>query len=118
MSDPIEALGAPASEFCEPFVQGMRARMAVSFHKYGLVADATATDKIASLRKRLEKYEETGNTEWLMDAANFAMMEFMQPGREDAHFRATDSDESPGRVVPHFISGAPVERSDHNLDTR
>jgi hypothetical protein len=100
MPEPIEAYGAPASEFCEPFADGMRRRMAVSFHKYGRVADAAGKmDAVASLKTRLAKYEEDGNIEWLMDVANFAMIEYMQPQHPDAHYRATDSDESPGRTV-------------------
>lgn len=89
-------LAAPAAEFSPQFVQAMANRMAVSYHKYGAVADAHATcDHVASLEGRLAKYAETGNTEWLVDVANFAMMEYMKNPDE---FRATDSDESPGRV--------------------
>jgi hypothetical protein len=33
-----------------------------------------------------------------MDAANFAMIEFMRPRREGARFEPTDSAGSPGRV--------------------
>jgi hypothetical protein len=75
-------------------------RMGVSYCKYGPVADAYPhrVDALASLRKRLEKYEADGNTEWLMDVANFAMIEFMHPRHPRAHFKATDSAESPGRV--------------------
>ena len=93
-------LAAPPSEFSPEFVQGMANRMAVSFHKYGLVADGFPTniDAIASLHQRLDKYAETGNTEWLMDVANFAMIEFMHPRHEGAYFAGTDSDQSPGRV--------------------
>src|SRR5262245_34142947 len=89
----------PATEYSEQFLQGMVDRMAVSFAKYGAVSDAypARVDAVASLRKRLERYEQTGNTEWLMDVANFAMIEFMHPRHADAHFRATDSKESPGR---------------------
>jgi adenylate kinase family enzyme len=84
----------------------MADRMAVSWCKYGLVADAypTRADAIASLHKRLEKYAETGNTEWLMDVANFAMIEFMRPRHSQAHFRGTDSHESPGRVFEGLVS--------------
>lgn len=90
----------PASEFSEKFVQGMANRMMVSYCKYGAVAEAypARVDAIASLKKRLDKYAETGNTEWLMDVANFAMIEFMHPRHDSAHFVATDSDKSPGRV--------------------
>ena len=93
--------GVPDSEFSIRFVQGMADRMAVSFHKYGLVADAypSKVDAIASLKKRLELYEGTGNAEWLMDASNFAMIEFMCPRHPSAHFRSTSSDESPGRKI-------------------
>ena len=93
-------LAAPASEFSEPFIVGMANRMAVSFHKYGAVAAAypLRVDAVACLKQRLATYEETGNTEFLMDAANFAMIEFMHPAHPDAVFVATDSDASPGRV--------------------
>ena len=91
--------GIPTSEFSEDFVQGMADRMAVSFHKYGRVADAFPhkLDALDSIRRRIQKYEETGNTEWLVDAANFAMIEFMHPSVSGAHFRATDSKEAPPR---------------------
>jgi hypothetical protein len=97
--------GIPSSEFSERFVQGMANRMAVSYCKYGAVADAYPhkVNALASLRARLQKYEETGNTEFLMDAANFAMIEFMHPAHEAAHFTPTDSEASPGRV---WASGA------------
>jgi hypothetical protein len=93
-------LAAPATEFSAQFVQGMANRMAVSFHKYGPVADGFPDniDAVASLHARLTKYAETGNTEWLMDVANFAMIEFMHPRHAGAHFAGTDSDQSPGRV--------------------
>lgn len=89
--------GVPQSEFNQDFVQGMANRMSVSFFKYGYVADAKGKiDEVASLEKRLQKYKETGNTEWLMDIANFAMIIFMHKGAEA--FRATDSHESPGLI--------------------
>lgn len=72
--------------------------MAVSFYKYGPVARnyPTPIHAIDSLRTRLSKYEEDGNTEWLMDVANFAMIEYMRPAHNEAHFRSTQSQESPG----------------------
>lgn len=89
------------SEFDETFVQAMRDRMQISYHKYGAVKDAVPhkVNAIESLHHRLEKYMETGNTEWLVDASNFAMIEFMYPSHPNAHFRATDSNESPGRAA-------------------
>jgi hypothetical protein len=40
----------------------------------------------------------SGNTEYLIDAANFAMIEFIHPRVEGAFFEATDASGSPGRV--------------------
>lgn len=88
-------LVAPLSEFSSEFAQAMANRMAVSFHKYGPAADAGDVDCLYSANLRIAKYLDTGNTEWLVDAANFLMMEFM---RHPGAFRATDSDESPGRA--------------------
>lgn len=88
-----------ATEFSEPFVQGMKDRMAVSFYKYGPLAAAYPhkVSAVASLQDRLRKYAETKNTEYLIDAANFAMIEFMHPSIEGAFFAGTDDDGSPGR---------------------
>jgi hypothetical protein len=47
-------------------------------------------------KRRIRKYEQTGNTEWLMDAGNFLMFEFMYPRNSKAHFKATSHEESPG----------------------
>jgi|SRR5467141_1805875 len=91
-------VSSPISEVSVQFLQGMMDRMAFSFHKYGAVAKnyPTPFHAIDNLRQRLSKYDADGNTEWLMDVANFAMIEFMRPSHESAHFRPTDSDESPG----------------------
>lgn len=102
------------SEVSREFLQGMADRMAVSFHKYGPIVQAypADVDAIRSLQQRLEKYAETGNTEFLMDVANFAMIEFMLPRHPAAHYRPTDSNESPGRMR----TDGRWAGSAHNLD--
>ncbi len=89
----------PETEWSKDFIQGMIDRMAVSYHKYGPVSIAypERVNAIASLKRRLDKYAKDGNTEWLMDVANFAMIEFMRPAHPESHFTPTDSKESPGR---------------------
>lgn len=89
------------TQYSEHFLKGMIARMEMSYFKYGDVADAYPhkIDALASLEQRLKKYQDTGNTEFLIDAANFCMIEFMFPRREGAFFESTDSDQSPGRVT-------------------
>lgn len=89
----------PSSEFSEEFLLGMVDRMAMSYYKYGPVANGfpKQVDAIGTLKDKLKAYENTGNTEWLMDVANYAMIEFMHPRHPKAHFRPTDSRESNGR---------------------
>lgn len=91
--------GIPGTEFSQRFVQGMADRMAVSYCKYGAAADAYPhrVSAINSLLARVQKYQDTGNTEWLMDVANFAMVEFMYPS-DGSCYTPTDSAASPGRV--------------------
>lgn len=82
------------------FLQGMANRMAFGFHNYGHAR--RTLDRPNNLRNveiRVGKYQETGNVEFLMDASNFLMMEFMVPSHPQAHFRPTEHHESPGAVV-------------------
>ena len=74
-------------------------RMAVSFFKYGPIAHGfpEKVDAIATLRLCLDTYAKDGNTEHLIDAANYAMIEFLRPRHPTAHFKATDSGGSVGR---------------------
>lgn len=97
----IKLDNCPESEYSVPFLQGMINRMGVSYHKYGKVADnaSNRTDSLKSMQLRLQKYKETGNTEFLIDAANFLMVEFMVPSVDNAYFKPTDSNESPGLVA-------------------
>lgn len=90
---------APDSEFSTGFLTGMLHRMSLSFFKYGPVKDAfpQKVDAIATLRMFLDRYERDGNTERMMDVANYAMIEFMHPRHPNAHFTPTDTRESPGR---------------------
>lgn len=88
-------------EYSERFDELRRNRVEVSFYKYGPAKKnfkSGNVNAIKTLEKCLEKYQETGNTEYLCDAANYAMFEFMFPQHPKAHFRATDSSESAGIV--------------------
>lgn len=89
------------TEFSKPFVQHMQNAMVVSYYKYGPLVEAYPhkVDAVGSLTERLRKYAETGNTEYLVDVANFAMIEFMHPRHPSAFFEGTDDSGSPGRRV-------------------
>ena len=106
-----------ATEFSDAFVQGMKDRMVVSFYKYGPLADAHPhkVNALTSLADRLRKYAETKNTEFLIDAANFAMIEFMHPSIEGAFFAGTDDDQSPGRRT--VKTGAADKRDNATIGT-
>jgi hypothetical protein len=82
------------------FLQGMLDRMAFGYHNYGHMRRWQArSNSLENIRIRLAKYEESRNTEFLMDAANFCMMEFCVPNLTGASFKATTKDESPGAIV-------------------
>ena len=44
----------------------------------------------------IEKYKKTKNTEYLLDAMNYLMFEYMYPQEDGAFFKATDDGESAG----------------------
>lgn len=88
-------------DYSDRFDQLRRNRVELSHEKYGSVRKNYRQgniDALASMQKCLEKYRQTGNTEYLCDAANYLMFEFMFPQHPNAHFRATDSGESAGIV--------------------
>lgn len=126
----INAEGIPETEYAPRFLQSMVNAMGVSFYKYGAVAGAypSLVNALDSLQKRVEKYLATGNTEYLIDVANFAMIEFMHPSLEGAHYQPTDADGSPGRVSRtrgdttqddnNVIGMSRTEKARHNYEKR
>ena len=49
--------------------------------------------RIGSIVKRLMSYQETGNTELLVDVANLCLCEFVEGKHPNKHFRAVDDGE-------------------------
>ncbi len=90
-----------SKEYSEAFDNLRKNRVKTSFYKYSSAAENFGNgyvQAIPTLERCLEKYKETGNTEYLCDLANYAMFEFMYPQHSKAHFRATESEESAGIV--------------------
>lgn len=83
------------TEYSEKFDDIRKKMMIMSYYKYGPLKDNydkfKCMDAIGNMKKRIEKYIETGNTEFLADVANFAMIEFMHPSIEGAKYTPTDS---------------------------
>ena len=89
------------TEYSDELDRLRRNRVAVSFYKYGparINFGEKLVDAIGCAEKCVNKYKETGNTEYLCDAANYLMFEYMYPQKEGAYFKATDSSESAGIV--------------------
>jgi hypothetical protein len=85
-----------ACDFNPKFTELMLNRMVVGYAKYGSwKVNRYEVDIWKNIETRWNKYRETGNTEFLIDLANFAMMEFSMPLHPDAHFKPTDSNEAP-----------------------
>lgn len=88
------------TEYSEQFDKLRKNRVQVSYYKYGSVRQnfgGGRVDAIGSLELCLEKFKKTGNTEYLLDVANYAMFRFMYP-MPDEYFKSTDSTESAGIV--------------------
>lgn len=93
-------------EYSKKFDELRKNRVEVSYHKYG-PAKINFGDKLVnaldSANMCIEKYRATGNTEYLCDAANYLMFEFMYPQRNDAYFKSTDSSESAGHAGVAYL---------------
>lgn len=100
--DYMSAAGVPLTEFDPAFVVRMVQAMMVSYHKYGRVADAYPLkfDASSDVRTRMGRYREGGNKHYLVDAANFAMIEAMHPAPErNATWGGNSAADSPGRTT-------------------
>ncbi len=84
------------TEYSTAFDEHRKKAMINSYFKYGPAhknyQEHHCIDAVANIKKRLAKYEETGNTEFLVDVANFAMLEFMFPSMSGAAFNPTGTD--------------------------
>lgn len=82
------------TEYSPRFDDLRKKMMMTSYYKFGPIKEnykiIGGLKAIPSLRAKLEEYEATGNTEFLADVANFAMIEFMYPQHPHGHFSATD----------------------------
>lgn len=72
-------------------------RCVVGFYRYELPRFGRATkvdgrewDLPGRMIEKLQRYQQTGNTELLVDVFNYVRWEFARPGHPDAHFKAED----------------------------
>lgn len=81
------------TEYSNRFDEIRKKQMITSFYKYGALKDNYQNFKcmkaLEDVQLRIQKYKETGNTEFLADAANFLMIEFMYPSIDGAKYTPT-----------------------------
>lgn len=85
-------------DFSEAFINKMKNAIETSHYKYGWASKTypELAQAYKCIEQRLELYRETHNTEYLVDVANFAMLEFLYPAFPDSKYIPTDSDKSCG----------------------
>lgn len=83
------------SEWSDEFIQLMRNRLILGAFRYGLFrpGEGPTKDNIKAAHKRLDLYVETGNLEYLVDASNFALAEYVESNHPKKHFHAVDDGE-------------------------
>lgn len=88
------------TEYSEKFDQERKARIEISYHKYGPARanfGGGRVDAAATAERCLEAFKRDGNTEHLIDAANYCMFGWMYP-LPGQYFKPTDSTGSVGTV--------------------
>jgi hypothetical protein len=88
------------TEYSLKFDELRKNRMVQSHTKYGPASKNYGEgrmDAIGSMELCIDKFKKTGNTEYLLDAANYLMLRYMYP-MPGEYFKATSSEESAGVV--------------------
>jgi hypothetical protein len=70
------------------FLQKMVNRLLVGHYRYG--ENGSRQDYLRRARQALTDYANTGNVEFLIDAANYAMLEAHYPLHYNVHLKAVD----------------------------
>lgn len=96
MSDTREEI--LARDFSEEFVVKMKNSIETSHYKYGWASKTypELAQAVKCIQERLDLYNKTHNKDYLIDVANFAMLEYLYPSYTDTVYKPLDSDKSPG----------------------
>ena len=88
------------TEYSEQFDKERKYRVEVSYHKYGPSINNFGEGRVDAIKTAelcIDAFRKDGNTEHLVDAANYLMFRYMYPLPGES-FRATDSNRSVGTV--------------------
>ena len=72
------------------FEKLMKNRLVMGALRYGKIDNQK---KVEAIVKKANKYMKTGNLEYLVDLANYCMLEFGDPSHSKAHFESTDDED-------------------------
>lgn len=80
------------TEWSVDFETLMRNRLVVGALRYGRMGGKNKPqyNRVESMLKRLHKYSDNGNKEYLVDVANLCLLEFVECHHPKQHFQATD----------------------------
>lgn len=56
-------------------------------------------DNIVGINECIKSYKNTGDKQYLKNAANYCALEYIHPSYNDSIFKATDTEFSPGRIT-------------------
>lgn len=91
---PDELRALESSEWSSEFERLMRNRMLMGALRYGRMSikklKKTRWDLLGAVRIKIMQYEETGNTEYLVDIANYCLIAFECDDHPSKHFNALD----------------------------
>lgn len=82
------------SEWSPRFEELMRNRLLMGAFRYGLLnaPGKKKWDRMARIHEEVQLYQETGNLEYLVDVANYCLLEFEESTHPNKHFRAADDE--------------------------
>lgn len=89
---PLDLEALRQSEWSPEFETLMRNRLLMGAFRYGVLnaPNKPEYNRTESIIKRVMLYEETGNVEYLVDAANLCLVEFVEGAHPDKHMDSID----------------------------
>lgn len=83
------------TEWNVDFEKLMRNRLIMGAMRYGRIGakNKPKYDRVSSMIKRLTKFQQSGNKEFLVDVANLCLLEFVECNHPNEHFHSIDDDE-------------------------